>query len=178
MPTPGSLSSTKGRQRASVSAAANKPLKIISYRVRVWRPHRAEIRVSGPALVWRESSSTPMGCWPNPAPAAAGRPPGAPGPPPGPCPTDGLSASLSEPLQLCPLAPSRESPLLQGHSCFWQGATLRRPHSHTRYTQRKGPRALALPSCALAMWGRGAVMVNLMCQLDGSGESPDVWVCL
>lgn len=49
---------------------------------------------------------------------------------------------------------------------------------HTAFTQRKGPHALALPSCALAMWGRGAVMVNLMCQLDGSGESPDIWLCL
>lgn len=40
--------------------------------------HRVEMRASGPVLVWKESSSTPIGCWPNPAPAAAGRPREAP----------------------------------------------------------------------------------------------------
>ena len=47
--------------------------------------------------------------------------------------------------------------------------------------QRKGPWALALPSCTLAgcvVGGWGMVMVNLTCQLDGSGKSRDVWVCL
>lgn len=62
-----------------------------------------------------------------------------------------------------------------------KGATLQRPHSCTKYTQRKGPWALALPSCTLAVCvvgGWGMVMVNLTCQLDGSGKSRDVWVCL
>lgn len=141
------------------------------------QPHRAEIRVSGPALVWREPSSTPLGCWPNPAPAAAGGPTGAPGPPPA---RNRPMASRPPPLSLWNFVLSLQvgkTPYSRDARA-WQGATLRRPHICTSYTQRKGPQALALPSCTLAVWGGGAVMVNLMRQLDSSGESPDVWVCL
>ena len=61
----------------------------------------------------------------------------------------------------------------------WQGATLQRPHSCPKYTQSKGPRLWpCLPAPSPCVLGSGAVMVNLTRQLDGSGESRDIWVCL